>query len=431
MQKDNSVITTAQSLALSTIFMLCYWPSYFMPEVDAHVMQKLYIFIMAGYCLIMILATKTVIRVPNVAYVYLLPIAAMLITFMFNVPNFSFFHISVLVKPFLLFLFVVFFYSFLTTHFDLANSGKIKKALAIIFIMQLIFILLQIILGDIPLLMLFNSKEVYSFLGVRAPGTFDWVYITCYFLSFFLAIYIIEFFFGRRKLFALIFIICAFLAIFLSQSKTGYVATIVVAFYFTFLSVLLRLGIASKILISIFTLLVLFIVFIIYFEINLDYISRFVIFLLQGKLDGSTSTRTHQTLVALDQGLTYWYMGSPLALEGSIIENTYLDYLFRYGLPGLLAFTSIVIIFYSYSLMVCINANKLYRQGLLTFQVFQLSIGCHITFFAASLYSFTGTPLDAYRSALWSCLIISLTAYINTLIKNQLKIATGTKEVVI
>lgn len=375
---------------------------------------------MMGYCLIITLATRTDIKVPSVAFVYLLPIAAMLVTFMFNVPNFSFFHISVLVKPFLLFLFVVFFYSLLTAHFTLENTGKIKNALAIVFIMQLIFILLQIILGDIPLLMLFNSKEVHSFIGVRAPGTFDWVYITCYFLSFFLAIYIIEFFFGKKKFFALAFIIIAFLAIFLSQSKTGYVATIAVALYFTFLSVLLRLGIASKILVSMFTLLILFILFIIYFEINLDYISRFVIFLLQGRLDGSTSTRTHQTLIALEQGLTYWYMGSPLALEGSIIENTYLDYLFRYGLPGLLAFTSIVIIFYSYSLMVCINATKLYRQGLLTFQVFQLSIGCHIALFAASLYSFTGTPLDAYRSALWSCFIISLTAYINTIIKKQL-----------
>lgn len=420
MQKNSSVINTAQFLALSTIFILCYWPSYFIPGVEDHTMQKVYIFIMIGYFFIVVLATRTIIRVPSIAYVYLLPLIAMLITFMFSVPKFSFFHISVLVKPFLLFLFVVFFYSLLTTHFDLTNSNKIKKALTIVFIIQLLFIVSQIILGDIPLLMLFNSKEVYEGFGFRAPGTFDWVYITCYFLSFFLAIYIIEFFFGKKKLLPFIFITCAFLAIFLSQSKTGYLATILVAFYFTFLSVVLRLGIAGKILISMFSLLALFIVFVIYFEVNLDYITRFVTFLLQGKLDGSTSTRTNQTLTALDQGLTYWYMGSPLAIEGSIIENTYLDYLFRYGLLGLLAFLSIITVFYSYSLMVCINANKLYRQGLLTFQIFQLSIGCHITFFAASLYSFTGTPIDAYRSALWSCFVISLAAYINTLIKKQL-----------
>ena len=57
---------------------------------------------------------------------------------------------------------MVFFYSLLTTHFDLTNSNKIKKALTIVFIIQLLFIVSQIILGDIPLLMLFNSKEVYE-----------------------------------------------------------------------------------------------------------------------------------------------------------------------------------------------------------------------------------------------------------------------------
>ncbi|WP_462177898.1 O-antigen ligase family protein [Pseudoalteromonas gelatinilytica] len=418
-QRSKTLINSAQWLTLSTVFMLCYWPTYIIPALDDHTVQKVYFFIMLGYFLIVTLATRTTIKVPSTAYVYLFPIIAMLITFCFSVPNFSFFHISVLVKPFLLFLFVVFFYSLFTSHFDAINSDKIKKALTIIFVMQLIFILLQIVLGDIDVLMLFNSKKVYEGFGFRAPGTFDWVYITCYFLTFFLSVYIIEAFFGKNKLIALTFIACAFLAIFLSQSKTGYLATIIIAFYFTFLSVILRLGIATKILISMFTLLVLFIVFVIYFEINLDYVTRFLSYLLQGKMDGSTSTRTKQTIIALNEGFTYWYKGSPLALEGLIIENTYLDYLFRYGLFGLIAFISIIVIFYSYSLSVCINANKLYRKGLLNFQMFQLSVGCHMTFFAASLYSFTGTPIDAYRSALWSCFVISLSSYINTLIKRQ------------
>ncbi|MBH0057957.1 O-antigen ligase family protein [Pseudoalteromonas sp. SWXJZ94C] len=419
MQKNNTFSSSAQFLVLSTIFMLCYWPTYIVPALDDHALQKVYFVIMVIYFLTITLATKTPLKVPSVAYIYLFPLVIMMITFLFSMQYFSFFHVSVLIKPLLLFSFVVFFYSFLTTHFTHANSGKIKKALTIIFVLQIIFILLQIILGDIAPLMLFNSKKVYEGFGFRAPGTFEWVYITCYFLSFFLAIYIIEFFFGKRKLFAFVSIILAFLAIFLSQSKTGYLATVLIAFYFTFLSMLLRLGIASKILISMCTLLVLFVAAIIYLEVNLDYVTRFAELILDGKLDGSTSTRTKQTLIALHEGLNHWYKGSPRALDGIIIENTYLDYLFRYGLFGLCAFILMISSFYTYSLMVCINANKLYRKGLLNFQMFQLSVGCHITFFAASLYSFTGTPIDAYRSALWSCFVIALTAYINSLIKQQ------------
>jgi hypothetical protein len=422
-QKSNSAISTAQWLTLSTLFMLCYWPTYIVPGLDEHTAQKTFFFVMLGYFLIVTFATRTTIKVPNVAYIYFFPLIAMLITFSFNVPSFSFFHVSVLIKPFLLFLFVVFFYSFLTAHFDLTDSARIKSTLLVIFLMQLAFIALQIILGDIAVLMLFNSKEVYEGFGVRAPGTFDWVYITCYFLSFFLALLIIEFFLGKSRFCAFILIIFALLAIFLSQSKTGYLATVLILLYFTFLSAILRLGIANKILFSMASLLSLLVFLVLYFEVNLDYVTRFIELSLEGKLDGSTSTRTNQTIIALTESLKYWYKGSPLALEGFIIENSYLDYLFRYGMFGLIAFLSVIITFYWYSLAVCINATKLYRNSLLNFQTFQLSIACHIAFVAASLYSFTGTPIDAYRSALWSCFLISLTSYINTLIKKQSKLS--------
>ncbi|WP_096041110.1 MULTISPECIES: hypothetical protein [Pseudoalteromonas] len=421
MQKNNVPLNTAQWLVLSTLFVLCYWPTYFIPTIDAAVMQKSYFVVMLAYLTLIIFATRTKVSIPNVAYVYWLPLFAMLISFPFAIKNFSTFHFSVLIKPILLFSYVIFFYSLLVENFKLTNSIKIKKALTAIFIVQLIVILLQIIFGDIAPLKMLSFKDVYSGFGFRAPGTFDWVYITCYFLSFFLAVYIIEFFFGSNKKSAALFIILAFLAIFLSQSKTGYLATVITALYFTFLSIILRLGIAKKIMLSMVTLLTLFILLIAYFGVNLDYITRFIDLLQQGHLDGSTSTRKNQTILALTEGFTYWYSGSPLALKGVIIENSYLDYLFRYGLLGLIAFTSMLFIFYYYSLMVCIKCKKLYDKKLASFELFQLSVACHISFFSATLYSFTGTPVDAYRSALWSSFVIALVAFINRLNKKTLQ----------
>ncbi|MEL0647382.1 hypothetical protein V6248_08095 [Pseudoalteromonas agarivorans] len=428
MQKSKTPLNTAQWLVLSTLFVLCYWPTYFIPSIEPAVMQKSYFLVILVYLILIVLATKTNVSVPHVAYVYCFPLLAMLVSFSFTIEHFSAFHFSVLIKPILLFAYVVFFYSLLVENFNLTNGIKIKRALTTIFVLQIIVIILQIVFGDIAPLKILSFKEVYSGFGFRAPGTFDWVYITCYFLSFFLALYIIEFFFGSKKKSAALFIILAFLAIFLSQSKTGYLATIIIALYFTLLSIVLRLGIAKKIMFIMVIFLILFISSIIYFEINLDYITRFIDLLLRGRLDGSTSTRKGQTLLALKEGFEHWYSGSPMALQGSIIENSYLDYLFRYGLLGLFAFTSMLFIFYYYSLVVCIQCKQLYDKKQVSFELFQLSVACHISFFAASIYSFTGTPVDAYRSALWSSFIIALVTFINRLNRKAYQ-CTNTKRV--
>ncbi len=417
LQKNNVPLNTAQWLVLSTLFVLCYWPTYFILSIEPAVMQKSYFLVMLGYLVFVVFATRTTATVPNVAYIYCLPLFAMIMSFPFSIEELSSFHFSVLIKPILLFSYVICFYSLLAENFGFNGALKVKQALTYIFLIQLIVIVLQIVFGDITALKILSFKDVYSGFGFRAPGTFDWVYITCYFLSFFLAIHIIEFFFGKKRKTAALFVTLSLLAIFLSQSKTGYLATIIIALYFTLLSIILRLGIAKKIFLSMLILFTLFILFIIYFDINLDYITRFIDLLQQGHLDGSTSTRKGQTLLALDEGFKYWHRGSPLALQGMIIENSYLDYLFRYGLLGLFAFTSMIFIFYFYSLMVCIKCKKLFDKQLITFELFQLSVGCHVSFFAASLYSFTGTPVDAYRSALWSSFVIALLAFINKLIK--------------
>ena len=322
MQKNNVPLNTAQWLVLSTLFVLCYWPTYFIPTIDAAVMQKSHFIIMIGYLLVITFATRATLNVPNIAYIYLLPIGAMFTSFLFNISLFSTFHVSVLIKPILLFFYVVFFFSLLVKYFDDKNNHKIKNTLNLIFIIQLVVILLQIIFGDVAALKILSFKEVYTGFGFRAPGTFDWVYVTCYFLNFFLSLHIIDFYLGKKKKLAGLYILLSLIAIFLSQSKTGYLATFIIALYFVVLSLTLLINIAIKIIKIMLIISILLTLFIIYFGLNLDYITTFIDLVQQGKLDGSTSTRKNQTILALTEGFTYWYSGSPLALKGVIIENS-------------------------------------------------------------------------------------------------------------
>ena len=142
---------------------------------------------------------------------------------------------SVLIKPLLLFFYVVFFFSLLVKCFNEKDNYIIKNTLNLIFIIQLIIILLQIIFGDVAALKVLSFKEVYSGFGFRAPGTFDWVYVTCYFLSFlFRFAHYRVFIWETKKNQRGIYILLSLIAIFLSQSKTGYLATVIIALYFTF-----------------------------------------------------------------------------------------------------------------------------------------------------------------------------------------------------
>ncbi|WP_158678132.1 hypothetical protein [Pseudoalteromonas sp. T1lg23B] len=381
-------------------------------------MQKSFFVVMLLVLTASVLATRTRLLIPALSYVYFFPILAMFVAFFFQWQKFSAFHAGVLVKPFMLFLCTLAFFSLLKAHFKLVELPKLGNILFIMLLLQLVLIALQIILGDIPALKIISFKKVYDGFGFRAPGSFDWVYITCYVLSFYLAYFIVELFLGTRKAIALLMIIMIFIAIFLSQSKTGYLATALLALYFSLLSITLNLGIAKKLLLLKLCFISVATFAIIQLNLNLDYIANFIELMSQGQLDGSTSTRKLQTIIAIEQGLTYWYSGSPLALNGVIIENTYLDYLFRYGLLG---FISIVLLFmtcYFYSLKVCFTSRK--NISILGFKHLQLSIAAHIAITSAILYGFTGTPLDASRSAIWSAFILALIAYLDHINKTHL-----------
>ena len=136
------------ALTYSALFVLCYWPTYFIPAIPSAVMQKSYFFIMLGYLALVVLASRTPLYVPNLAYIFLLPLLAMLTTFFFSVPQFSFFHISVLIKPFLLFLFSCSFYSLLR-HNCRHHSSSLLRVLEIILLLQLLLVALQIVFGDV------------------------------------------------------------------------------------------------------------------------------------------------------------------------------------------------------------------------------------------------------------------------------------------
>jgi len=337
----------------------------------------------------------------------------MLLVFPYSIDHFSFFHISVLIKPVLIFLYTIFFYSLFIRFFSHSDLKGFAKALTWLLICQLIFIGLQVVLGDHPVLMIFNHKEVETGFGVRAPGTFDWVYITCYFLSFYLIYQLLDLLMFKKAFSNLIILFFILIAIVLSQSKTGYLATLLICIYFFCFSIYAQIGIAKKLFIMFIAATVSLTSVVILLGIEFQYIEKFIELITEGRMDASTSTRKKQIILALSEGLSNWYSGSPLAFKGIIIENAYLDYLFRYGILGLLQYLFVLGFMITYSGWVACKVVNLYKLGKESQYAVKLAISAHLSMIAAALYSFTGTPIDAYKCAIWSSFIFSMVIFLN------------------
>jgi hypothetical protein len=195
--------------------------------------------------------------------------------------------------------------------------------------------------------------------------------------------------------------------------------------YFVFLSIVLRLNITRRLLLILLLAAGLLFSAMALLGIRPEYIFNFIELLQSGQLDASTSTRKAQTLIALEQGLSYWYRGSPAALDGVIIENTYLDYLFRYGVIGAFISLAMMLILYFYSFVLLYYVRVQYVRQQASLGLFQLALGCHVSMFSVFFYALSGTPLDAYRSAVWSSFLVALLAWLHYGLRQNSSVITA------
>jgi len=411
MQRINVFRSALMPVALILLF-LCYWPTYIVPGLPVDALQKAHYVMVALFAVLIGWLNGARLVMPKLALLYLLPLAVYLLVFPQILAVTTFFHVGLILKVFTFSLFIVALYSVLRKSFNVDNTPSLTRLFYLILLLQLMFVALQLVFGDTTWLGWWNHKEVVTPWGKRAPGTFDWVYSTCYFLTFFIPMLLLNSVRSRYKFFNAVLLGAVMIVILLSQSKTGYLATVLVFLYlliFMWFSGAVGAGRIALLylLLAVFLLLVL-----LYSGIELEYISNFIDMVTRGSTDGSTYTRLYQTKLAVGEGLAYWFRGSPDVLRGVVIENAYLDYLFRYGIWGLVQYLLFIGLLVLLSGMVAYRAVQQSNAKLIPAQTAVIALCCHISMVALAFYSLSAATADAYKSSMWTCFVFTLTIFV-------------------
>lgn len=390
-----------------------YWPTY-MFGLETTSAQKSHYFITLLLTSLAFAYVKPKLKLP-LGIVFLLPLLISYIFIFFQrIPEATFFELGILVKFFIFFVFTLLIYMLFNGLYPKKESvNDISEVFLAVFYLQIFFIFLQVFFGDNSFLAIWNHKAVVTAWGMRPPGTFDWVYTTCFFLTFFIIYFTYQVLLGLKVKRSIVILVLSFFCILLSQSKVGYVTTIASLIYFYFLLIGFSLQGKYRLFILFLSVVFLFIGIILYSSIDISYVSNFLTMFLDGKLDGSTGTRKKQALLALSQGLQYWYSGSPQALQGVIIENGYLDYFFRYGLFGFVSYILLLFISYFYSLFVLRKVVFSFKRSFASVELLIFMMSIHISLFSMLLYTNSGTITDGYKASFWFLILLTSCFWVN------------------
>ncbi|WP_335903764.1 hypothetical protein [Shewanella algae] len=402
------------------LIVFCFWPTYFLGGVN--VSQKIYYFVVAGFSLLLSLVSVSRFKLDSFLSIFIGYLFLFFFVFIQDLEYASFFHVGVIVKHFLLFIFCVCFYSILVSAFSsYEDLVRVSRAFFYLLIAQICYVILQVIYPESDFLSIWNHKEVVTDFGLRPPGFFDWVYATCFFYVYFIVCCILNYSFKVSAVKNLLLLGFLLVLVLVSQSKAGYVTVFLSILYTAFISKFFLLKNVCRI-VSLMCLGVALLIFIIVgVGIDLTYISNFVQMFLDGKLDGSTGTRQYQAELAISQGISYWNSGSPLAKDGIIIENAYLDYLFRYGILGGIFFILFMLSAWWYSFMVMRSVIMDFREGRVGVRPLAVVISCHVTVFASIIINNSGSITDGYKSSFWFYIILSVLFFAKKLVSNGQK----------
>jgi len=393
---------------LIVLLAIFYWPTYILDFAGRDVAQKLYFVMLPLFFCGLALILYKKIRVPDISAAYLLFFVLLFFVFIQNIELADARRVYLPIKQLLLFLFFCSVYTLLLAYFNGSNYKKIHKSIYIVYGIQFLVVFIQLIKPETTVFSLFNARLATSPMGVRAPGTFEWVYITCFVFNFFIYFTLVDaFVFGKKKGYFLAGL--ALIVVLLSQSKTGYIASFLSIIYLTFLLVIFNVKGKAKAIKSLILGMFLVVLLFSFADIELTHIENFINYAFgDGKMDGSTTTRIRQSNAALQVGIEYWHTGY-LGAYDFVIENGYLDYLYRYGFFGIFYYLTFSGLIYFISFQNCKVIIRAYKLGLLENRVvLNLAIASHGTLLLAFFYSFSSAPFDGYKSAFWCCLMLAI-----------------------
>jgi len=384
---------------------LFFWPTYLIPVSD-FVAQKSFYFIMPFISLLVVYIYVRRLIIPFESVLFLIFYPLLFHVFINNLSYTDPQKIFVFVKP--IFNVIVFVAAYnCSSNFLLPESQKhIDRVINSIYILLLISIFVQYINPSFSFIRLFNASDIVTPMGHRAPGTFEWVYNTCAVLGFYLIFCLTKLFVYKQKKY-IFSILITLLAIFISQSKVGYVATLFSVGYLGFLLVIFGFRGGRTLIICMLSLFITSVFLIIASGIEISHISRFIEFLTgDGKIDGSTMTRLRQANLAWDTGIENWFYGKPGSYE-KVIENAYLDYFYRYALFGLATIIIfVVLLILSSFLILRLTVRLTTKYSTLNALLFS----CHISIVSMAFYALAGNPFDGYKIGFFIALVFGLQA---------------------
>lgn len=399
----------SQNSSLFFLAVLFFWPTY-VAGVGNDLGQKSHYFVCAFFALLLaVISRQRQISLIGIA-IFLPYLILVGIVFPLRMPIVSLFEIGIIVKLILFIVITNCVYIFLKPITTRGKESKFIGVILLIYSLEAAFVVAQFVFGDNSILQLWSSHTVQSYWGFRAPGTFEWVYSLC-FVSVFLLTYCgfgLSFGGKKYKLIEPLLFFLYLLIVALSQSKAGYISLIFTLIYGIYLDRILR-GQFNLKLLGLLLTFISFILILSYFSrIELSYIVNFIETISSGELDPSSSYRKLQIELALTQGLDNWYRGVPINENMLIIENAYFDYLYRYGITGLISYCIFIFMLYFYSLRVLRKVSKDIRRGVENLVIYRLSLSVHLTFFSAFWFSLSFAPLDGYKTSVWSYFCLAL-----------------------
>lgn len=295
---------------------------------------------------------------------------------------------------------------------------RMVKVLVSIYWAQIAFCVIQFFIPESQFVKYFSYRGVFDYLGPRIGGTFEWSYSLAMFLTPFF-VYFFLMWANTSKLKYLVSLVICCVVIVAGQSKTAIVSSFFALCLLFVLCAGWRQKIFRKLLLAAIVIsgLVIGLIAKVSKGVELEHLNSAISMLYsRGTLDPSAAYRLEQLNIAFNGFLANLVFGDPRAYEITI-ENAYMDYAFRYGLPCLALYLVLMIyvMYKAYSLI----QNVVKHKEALGYKVASLLIGVCMTFLVFPIYAVSYSPSDAHRLSFWFYFLLALTIISFKKLKSQ------------
>ncbi|WP_061007836.1 hypothetical protein [Vibrio sp. CUB2] len=272
-----------------------------------------------------------------------------------------------------------------------ARNKDLATSLYVVAFFSFVFVVLQLIFPNSPIVELLSQKPALDHLGFRIGGPFEWSYIFCFCMISTIFMGMHSFVRGEGSLLVYCITILVLSTYLLSQSKAAYIALLTLSMIWCCFCLFVYKNNFRLIFGIIVVLCFSSIVVATYWDM-FSHIIGFIEKIVVGEVDASTSTRIKQFQFAeytLDYNLL---MGYPI--KYLVIENAYVHYFYNYGFVGMLVYFFSALCFFGDS---CFRLKMSMSQN----DSLGVALGIGMVAFTASVFIFAlgASPTDANKAS--------------------------------